>query len=336
VARQEVWRLGRHGILQKRNSLKPLGDIMRILVVGAGAIGGYFGSRLLQAGRDVTFLVRPRRADELAKHGLSVQSQFGGIEIANPPVVLAENLRQPFDLILLSCKAYDLDGAIASFTPAVGPGTAILPLLNGMRHMEALDSQFGANRVIGGLCIISTTLDSEGRILHLNDVHMLAFGERDGGTPSRIEALNAALTNANFDARLSTAIMQEMWEKWVFIASAAGITCLMRASVGDIVAADGADLATQLHGECAAIAAANGFPPRLAAMERNRAILTAPGSPLTASMLRDIERGARTEADHILGDLLHRQRAPGDALSLLRVAYAHMKAYEVRRVRETA
>lgn len=226
-----------------------------------------------------------------------------------------------------------MDGAIDSFAPAVGPGTAILPLLNGMRHIEVLDSRFGAAPVIGGLCIISTTLDGEGRILHLNDIHSLSFGERDGAATPRIETLNAVLSNANFDARLSGEILQEMWEKWVFIASAAGITGLMRAPIGDIVAAGGAGLSTKLLNECAAIAAANGFAPRPAALERNNAVLTEPGSPLTASMLRDVERGARTEADHILGDLLRRLLATGDSLSLLKIAYVHLKAYEERRSR---
>lgn len=310
-----------------------MGAVMRILVVGAGAIGGYFGARLLNAGRDVTFLVRPARAEKLARTGLIVQSPLGNIEIANPPTVVAENLKEPFDLILLSCKAYDLDGAIASFAPAVGPNTMVLPLLNGMRHMDVLESRFGAERVIGGLAVISATLDEGGRILHLNDLHLLAFGERSGADTPRIQALNAVLTNANFEARLSFKIEQEMWEKWVFIASAAGITCLMRASIGDIEAAGGADLTLQLLKECAEIASANGFEQSASAMERNRSVLALKGSPIKASMLRDIERGARTEADHIFGDLLRRGR---DQALLLRAAYIHVKAYEAGRSKETS
>src|SRR6202043_1931860 len=109
---------------------------MRILVVGAGAIGGYFGGRLLQAGRDVTFLVRPRRAAELAKAGLIVKSPHGDVTLAAPATTLSENIRRPFDLVLLSCKAYDLEGAMDSFAAAVGPETMILPLLNGMKHLD--------------------------------------------------------------------------------------------------------------------------------------------------------------------------------------------------------
>lgn len=309
---------------------------MRILVVGAGAIGGYFGARLLKAGRDVTFLVRSRRAAQLAKTGLVVTSPLGDIDIQNPPVISAEALREPFDLIILSCKAYDLDGAIDSFAPAVGPDTAILPLLNGMRHLDALDARFGAAHVLGGLCAISTALDPEGRILHFGNFHNLAFGERGDGGSKQVAAIETALLNAGFDARRSGKILQDMWDKWAFIASAAGITCLMRAAAGDIAAAGASDLATSLVDECASIAAENGYGPSEAALARSKTMLTAPGSEFVASMLRDVERGAPTEGDHILGDLLSRRIAGPDPKSLLRIAYAHLKAYEARRAREAA
>jgi 2-dehydropantoate 2-reductase len=308
---------------------------MRVLVVGAGAIGGYFGARLLEARRDVTFLVRPRRAAQLAR-GLSVVSRFGDIDLVAPPTVTAEALPESFDLILLSCKAYDLEGAMDSFAPAVGPRTAILPLLNGMRHLDLLKARFGAGHVLGGQCLISAVLDPGGRVLHLNDTHLLGFGEPDGSRSARVEAIASILSGAKFDARPSQAILQEMWEKWVFIAAGAGITCLMRAAVGDIVAARAADLSSALLDECAAIAARQGFRPSQASIERSRAMLTAAGSPVTASMLRDIEKGAPVEADHILGDLLARAGQPADAPSLLRIAYLHVKAYEARRARETA
>lgn len=308
---------------------------MRILVVGAGAIGGYFGGRLLEAGRDVTFLVRARRAAQLAKTGLVIKSALGNVDLPQPPTISAEALREPFDLILLSCKAYDLEGAIASFAPAVGPGTAILPLLNGIRHLDALDARFGAARVLGGLCAISTALDSEGRIAHFGNLQDLVFGARDGAQSKQMESIAGALSNAGFTARLSDNILHDMWEKWTFIAAAAGITCLMRGAVGDIVAAEAVNLATSLLDECTAIAAANGFPPREVWLERGRAVLTTPGSEFTASMLKDIERGAPIEADQIVGDLLRRSRG-GAARPLLRIALAHLETYEARRLREAA
>ncbi len=307
---------------------------MRILVVGAGAIGGYFGARLLQAGRNVTFLVRARRAAQLAETGLIVKSPLGDIDLRRPPLIEAQDLHQPYDLIILSCKAYDLDGAIKSFAPAVGPQTLILPLLNGLRHLDALDQRFGADVVLGGLCSISTALDDDGRILHFGDFHNLIYGAREGAQAQRAEALDAILLNAGFDARRSVEIMQEMWEKWSFIAAAAGLTCLMRAAVGDIEVAGGAELALALIDECAGIAADNGFAPRPPTLKFRRAMLTTPKSEFVASMLRDIERGARIEADHIIGDLLRRKSGGAGPNSILRIADTHLKAYEARRARE--
>jgi 2-dehydropantoate 2-reductase len=306
---------------------------MRILVVGAGATGGYFGGRLLEAKQDVTFLVRPRRAAELASSGLRIQSPCGDVSIPQPPTVLAEDLHAAFDLILLSCKAYDLEGAIESFAPAVGPETMILPVLNGMRHLDVLDRRFGAAHVLGGLCVISAALEPGGRILHLNDLHMIAFGERDGSRSPRVAAIASAFAGARFASRLSAVILAEMWEKWVFIAACAGITCLMRANIGDIVAVGAASLASELLDECDAIAASQGFPTRPASLEKNRTILTQPGSTLAASMFRDIERHAPVEADHMIGDLLRRAEASHTAKSLLGVAYAHLKTYEVSRLK---
>jgi 2-dehydropantoate 2-reductase len=308
---------------------------MRILVVGAGALGGYFGGRLKEAGRDVTFLVRPGRAEQLAKTGLVIRSPAGDVEIKAPTMILAERLSAPFDLILLSCKAYDLQSAMDSFAPAVGPNTAILPLLNGMKHMGLLAARFGERAVLGGQCVISATLDQEGRVLHLNDLHFVSFGEQDGAKSDRAVAIGAALSGARFQSQLSTAIMQEMWEKWATIATVAGITCLLRATIGDIIAAGAGQMATDLFDECCAIAAANGFLPGETARKRSLGMLTTPGSTFAASMLRDIERRAPIEADHILGDLLQRGgKNPADH-PLLRVAYAHLRSYEARRRRET-
>jgi 2-dehydropantoate 2-reductase len=250
--------------------------------------------------------------------------------------VLQEDIAEPFDLVLLSCKAYDLDGASASFARAVGENTSVLPLLNGMRHLDLLADRFGPKPVLGGQCVISATLDADGAIVHLNELHALTFGELDGSHSRRIETVASALLNAGLDARLSDEIRQEMWEKWVFIAAAAGITCLMRSAVGDYVAAGASDLAARLLEECAGIAAGQGFQPREAALARARAALTAAGSPLKASMLRDIEGGKPVEGDQILGDLLRRAAKPDDR-SLLRIATLHVRAYEAQRTRgETA
>lgn len=305
---------------------------MRILVVGAGAIGGYFGARLLAAGCDVTFLVRSGRAAQLSKTGLVVRSKLGDLDLPAPPTVTADRIAGPYDLILLSCKAFDLDDAMNSFAPAVGLSTAILPLLNGMSHLDSLVTRFGESAVLGGQCAISLVLDAEGRVLHLNDGGTISFGERAGSRTPRVDAIAEAFAAAKVQGGASDTILQEMWEKWVFISTAAGITCLMRASVGDIVAAGAADRTLALYDEIASVAASQGFAPRTASAQRGRTMLTAAGSPFTASMLRDVESGRAVEADHMVGDLLKRS-GKMDSFPMLRMAYAHLKAYEARRAR---
>jgi 2-dehydropantoate 2-reductase len=307
---------------------------MRVLVVGAGAIGGYFGGRLQQAGRDVTFLVRPRREAELAKAGLIIKSPRGDVTLRKPATILSENIRHPFDLVLLSCKAYDLAGAMDSFAAALGPASVVLPLLNGMQHLEMLDERFGTSKILGGQCVIAATLDAQRVVVHLNDTHKLTFGERDGLISDRIRNVASTLGDAGFDATLSENIVQEMWEKWVLLAALASATCLMRAPIGDIVASPGGEeMIRLLLEECRVIADEAGHLPRAAFLEQARAALTTAGSPLTASMLRDVEANAPVEADHIVGDLLRRRCSNRGKVSILATAYTHLKAYETRRAR---
>ncbi len=306
---------------------------MRILVVGAGATGGYFGGRLLEHGQDVTFLVRPARASALARSGLVIRSAMGDATLS-VPTVTAQDLHGAYDLILLSCKAYHLPQVMADLSPAVGEGTAILPLLNGMRHLEALDARFGAGRILGGLCVIAATLGAEGEVRHLNRSHSLTVGERDGSRSARVERIAAAMQGANFESRLSTGVLQDMWDKWVFLASLAGMTCLMRAPVGDIVAAPGGlDAMLAMLDDCRQVASDNGQALSENVLSKARGVLTEEGSTLSASMMRDLEQGGPVEADHVVGDLIARA-APDASLHMLRTAYVHLKAYESRRARQ--
>ncbi|WP_298370958.1 2-dehydropantoate 2-reductase [uncultured Bradyrhizobium sp.] len=304
---------------------------MRVLVVGAGAIGGYFGGRMLQAGRDVTFLVRPRRASELASAGLVIKSPNGDVTLNNPPTVQADKLSDKFDVVLLSCKAFDLEDAIKSFAPAVGDKTAIIPLLNGMLHLDALDKKFGAQHVLGGLCAIAATLNEKREVVQLQPMQSLAFGERAGGLSDRVRAIAETLSAIN-GAAASDHIMQDMWEKWVFLASLAASTSLMRTSVGNILAAPGGkDFLLGILDECSAIAADAGHAPGGPFFQRTRGLLTTEGSPMTASMFRDIKAGLPVEADHVIGDLVVRADAAKIPVPKLRTAYTHLKAYEKQR-----
>lgn len=307
---------------------------MKVLILGAGATGGYFGGRLFEAGRDVSFLVRERRAALLRANGLVIRSMQGNARL-KPPVYVVGGLHgKTFDVVLLACKAYDLDSAMEAIAPAMGPNTMIVPLLNGMRHFEVLDARFGRERVLGGLCSIAVTLDTEGAIEHLSTMHVLRFGEREGPRTPRIDALDALFFGIKADARPSENIIQALWEKWVMLASLAGMTCLMRASIGEIVSApEGETLLLQMLDECTAVAAAHGCAPRPAVLEGTRKMLTEAGSRFTASMLRDMEHGYRIEADHVIGDFIAHAATKNIPTPLLRIAYVHLKAYEARQRR---
>jgi 2-dehydropantoate 2-reductase len=309
---------------------------MRILVIGAGAVGGYFGGRLAAAGRDVTFLVREGRAEQLRRTGLQIFDVYGDVTVPASALklVTAEELRVgtgAFDLILLSTKAYSLESAMVDFAPAVGSGTAILPLLNGMRHLEMLEAQFGAETVLGGATYISADMDAEGGVHSMTRLHDVNFGERDKMVTERVRAIEATLTGAGFEVRLREDIVATMWQKWTLLASLGAITCLMRGSIGAVAAAPGGvETAQAIIAECVAIATANGYAPEDAAAQATTAQrLVEPGSPLTASMYRDLQKGARVEADQILGDLLERGRKFGVEAPLLRAAYAQLSVYSV-------
>lgn len=304
---------------------------MRVLVLGAGATGAYFGARLIQAGNAVAFLVRPARAESLRRDGLRVHSACG--EFSAPVEVVTElPSGSHADLVVLSCKAYDLDSALAAIAPAVGPSTRVLPLLNGLRHLSALDLAFGATRVLGGLCHISVTLQPDGSVLHMGQLHRLTFGAR--AADPCLDELAPALLAAPAEMRCSERIVDAMWEKFAFLATLAGMTCLLRGSVGEIGATpDGVDLLRRCYAEACAVAAGAGHVLSAAARAEAEAILETPGSPLKASMLRDLQRSGATECEHILGDLSARAAALQLDVPLLRAATTQLRVYEAGRQR---
>ena len=305
-------------------------DAMRILVLGAGAVGGYFGGRLAEAEADVTFLVRPARAAALKERGLVIESPMGDLRLP-VQVATAETLAGSFDTVLLTAKAYDLDQAIAAISPAVGPATTILPVLNGLGHLDRLDAVFGPERVLGGVAYIGATLTADGVIRHLNRIHGITFGERPNGSSDRVRAIAQTFAATRVNAPASGNILLDMWEKFVMITALAGMNCLMRGSVGEIIAAEeGESLMLELLAECQTVAATSGYAPRPQHRDQCRAMLTERGSDNSASMRRDLEAGQRTEGEAVLGDMLIRARALGVAAPVLRIAVCHLQVHENR------
>jgi 2-dehydropantoate 2-reductase len=306
---------------------------MKFLVLGAGAVGGYFGGRLAEAGRDVTFLVRPPRAAALAEHGLKVESQLGDFQV---PVttVTADRVGGPYDVVLLTAKHYDLGAAVEAIRPGVGPNTAVLPLLNGLVHLDQLDAAFGKERVLGGVAYVGAVLQPDGSIRHVNRLSGIAQGEREGGTSERTEAIAAEFASTPVSVPVNENILLEMWEKFFMMGAMAGMNCLLRGNIGEIAATqDGRALMLAALGECRAVAAAAGYEPRPQARERVEAMLTEPGSPNSASMRQDLESGRRTEADAIVGDMLRRARELGLATPLLSAASCALQVHENRLAR---
>ncbi|MDR2450961.1 MAG: 2-dehydropantoate 2-reductase [Candidatus Accumulibacter sp.] len=304
---------------------------MRILMLGAGAIGGYFGARIHAAGGDVTFLARPERAARLSERGLRVTSVAGNLEI-RPKLLTRDELTGTFDLVVLSCKAFDLDSAMDVVAPVVGERSLVAPLLNGVRHIDTLTARFGRERVLGGVALISAAVDPDGDIRHMNRMNGMTVGALDGQPLPALEALAKTLASPGFDLMVSDDIMQAMWDKFVFLATLAGATCLMRANVGTLMATrDGEQYVCALIDECMAIAEASGHPLTGAKRSIYRNQLTDRDSTLTASMLRDVEADKPTEAEHILGDLIHWADLGNVKAPRLSLAYSHLQAYERRR-----
>jgi len=314
---------------------------MKILVLGAGAIGGYFGGRLAQAGADVTFLVRPKRREQLARDGLVIESPLGNLKLPVKTVVAGE-LAAGYDAILFTCKAYDLDSAMEAIAPAVRAPAAVVPLLNGIAHLERLDARFGREQVMGGTAHINATLRPDGTVVHGDALQNMLFGERDRGVSTldgasrprsaRALALAEATKAAGIGGGLSEDIEQDLWEKVVFLCALATATCLFRANVREVVGAPGGREAMQRAiAANVAVATAEGHPPRPASIARFVERLTDPEGLWSASMLRDLEAGGQVEADHVVGWMLERARRHGVDDTLLSIAYTHLKAYERRR-----
>ena len=308
---------------------------MKILILGAGAIGGYVGGRLHQSGADVTFLVREKRHEALQRDGLVIKSTKGDIT-QKVKTVTSGDSGGPYDVVLLTCKAYDLDSAMDAIAPAVGAGTVIVPLLNGMHHLDTLDARFGTDKAVGGLARVGVAMNEQGWILHTSPFAAISFGERDGKPPrAALVEFDAAIKKSGVDGGLNPNIVQDLWDKWIMLCTLAATCCLMRGASGDILEADeGRAIVLETVEEGRKVAAAAGHDPGEKGIATIRSFLTVKGSKFAASMLHDLEKGAMVEADHVVGDMIARAKKAGIATPNLRLAYAHLQVYLARRSRD--
>ncbi|TWD39782.1 ketopantoate reductase family protein [Pantoea sp. SJZ147] len=304
---------------------------MRILMVGAGATGGYFGARLVQAGQDVTFLVRERRLSQLQENGLVLQTPSGR-EVLQPQLVTAPALNSPFDLIILTVKSTGLEQALRDMNNAVGPETLIMPILNGMRHFDTLIAHFGADKVVGGLCKINATLNEQGHVVQLTPLHQLYYGALDGHNDARLQQLDAALRTCAVETFFTEDIISELWEKWLLLSTLGAVCCLARGNTQQVLNAEGGEMLLQgIYAEVLQVICAEGYHPRHAVTAKIYQWLNNPATPMTSSMYRDLTQGFAIEAETIIGDLLLRANRHSLTVPLLNAVNVNLQIYQQNR-----
>ena len=277
---------------------------MKILVLGAGAVGGYFGGRMAEAGMDVTFLVREKRQKKLEKSGLIIKSPKSDF-VTSPNLVTKDNVDSIYDVILFTNKAYDLDEILQSPFP-VKDGSIIIPLLNGYAHMEQLRNKFPNARLFGGIAHIFSTLNDEGEIHHFNDIHSLTFGHLNNADETDGRRFFDACSSANFSIKYSDDIIVDLWHKWVLITTVAGATTLFNATIGEIASTEhGIAFITGLHSECINIAKSEKIQVNDDDLAQQRRFLSDKKSTWSSSMRRDMVNKSKIECAHIFLELIN-------------------------------
>jgi 2-dehydropantoate 2-reductase len=308
---------------------------LRILIVGAGAVGGYFGGLWTEAGLDITFLVREGRRNAIASSGLTLVRE--GRELRTQPrVLVSSDIQAAFDIVFLTVPGQALAEAIADIRPAIGPGSAIISSLNGVRHFEALRAAYGDEVVLGSVVKCVTTLDDKGRIVELAPVAEISIGSWADGSSERFEAIRSCLAAGGITARVSAAIHEEIAEKWLMMVALGAANSLLGGTVGDINAEPyGAWAIQTLLDEAHRALVEFGMPPRPAALDALARTLGDTASRQTSSLYRNMLAGRAIEHEPIIGDMLSHV---GDHSNypLLSAAYARLSVYESTRRRGAA
>jgi 2-dehydropantoate 2-reductase len=304
---------------------------MKILMVGAGAVGGQFGAYLHESGADVQFLLRPARKKIIDAEGLTLDLPAGKLQI-QPRTLSAPELTPDFDLIIVSCKAYSLNSVITDITQAMGKQTVILPLLNGLRHLDILGRKFGDDRVLGGIAKTVATLASPSCIQIKHGPGNITVGARTPDQRQTAHAVWSQLHAGGIQAYFSEHVMDDMWDKYCLMASLGAANCLLGGTVGEYMRSQaGGEIALQLFKECVDTAQASGHPLHPESIARIQHALTNRHSGFSASMYRDMQAGLPVEGDHLVGDMMRRGEALGVACPMLKIAHAVLETYMGRR-----
>jgi 2-dehydropantoate 2-reductase len=275
---------------------------MRIAIIGAGGVGGYFGARLQQAGADVHFVARGAHLAAMRREGLTVESPLGGIHLPRVHVTDSPADIGPADMVWLSVKLWDMDGAVQSMRPLVGPETGIISFQNGVQKDDILRAAFGDSAVMGGVAYIATNIDRPGVIRHTGTMQRLVFGEYDGRRSKRAEALLDLCVRGGINAELSDDVRKAIWEKFVFLVGLSGSTTTMRETIGPIRSHPRARrFLSDLMRETVAVGRALGVALPADFADQRLAFVDSLPDAMTSSMHHDLKAGKRLEVSWLSG-----------------------------------
>ncbi len=302
---------------------------MDITVIGAGAVGGYFGGRLYEAGANVTFLVREKRRQQIEDKGLQIKSVNGDIALKNVQIETDPKKIQSCDVILLSVKGYHLETVLPTLDILIKTGAKILPLLNGVEHYDILEKKFGRHAVLGGLCFIITTLDENGQIVHTSKQHSMIYGPLTESQKEICERLSVIAEKANMDDIYTSDILKEIWRKYAYIVAYSGVTTASRLEIGAIRSQkETLALYEETAGEMQQLAEAYGID-----LGANFAQQTAEQAfdlpeAATSSMHQDFRKGLTLEVESLQGGALRLAKKKGLELPVVRSLYRLIKPFE--------
>lgn len=300
---------------------------MHVVIFGAGAVGGYFGARLQQHGVRTTFYVRQKRAEQLKERGLRVTSPHGDLHLQPVLATIPEDIVLP-NLVVVGLKQYHLEAAMPDLRKLVEGGATILPLLNGIGHMQKLTDAFGERHVLGGVCYLETTLNEHGDVIHTSDSDQIVFGATTASNEEFAREVEDTLKLGQFRLRRSADIRLDMWQKYVMLASLSGITSATQQPIGvalnDPVTRD---FLHRMMTEITTIAQAEGVAIPVNTPDKLLERWADVNPQLTSSMHRDLQKGSPLELDHLHGVLLQYARKHHIDAPCLSAVYATVHPY---------
>lgn len=303
---------------------------MRIAVIGAGGVGGPFGSALARAGNDVTFLARGAHLEAMRRDGLRVEGALGNFHLS--PTQATDDAAEigPVDIVLFTVKLWDVETAGAKLKPLIGPETAVVTLQNGVDAPDRLAKVLGPEAVMGGVAIINAAIAGPGRITQMGEYQSLTFGEMDGRITPRGEALLAACRAADVNARLSDDIVKDLWEKFVFLVSVSSLTAAARQRMAYIRSdPDARATLARLLAEVTAVGRASGVALADDLPEQRLAMIDGQNGESIASMAIDLLRGNRLELPWLAGKAVEIGRAHGVETPALQALTGILRPFEM-------